>query len=52
MYVWYGTTLRDHGFTANPNYLELAKWMGLTDVWDQRGPPDFCRKVDARWVCE
>ena len=52
MYVWYGTAFRSDGFTANPKYLEVAEWLGLTDVWDRRGPPDYCRKVEGRWVCE
>jgi TolB-like protein/DNA-binding winged helix-turn-helix (wHTH) protein len=52
MYVWYGTVFRDGGFTAHPKYLEVAEWMGLTDVWDRRGPPDYCSKVEGRWVCE
>jgi hypothetical protein len=43
---------RDQGFTAHPKYLEVAEWMGLTDVWDRRGPPDYCSKVEGRWVCD
>jgi TolB-like protein/DNA-binding winged helix-turn-helix (wHTH) protein len=50
-YVWWGTLLREQGFTAHPRYLEIAESMGFIDLWDQRGPPDFCDKVDDAWVC-
>jgi len=40
------------GFTAHPKYLEVVEPMGIIDVWEQRGPPDFCEKVDGQWVCE
>jgi hypothetical protein len=52
MDLWYGTVCRDTGFTARPQYVELANRMGLVDIWEQRGPPDFCSKADGRWVCE
>ena len=47
-----GTTYRRLGFTAHPKYLEVAEATGIMDVWEQRGPPDFCEKVDGQWVCE
>ena len=40
------------GFTAHPKYLEVAELLGIIDVWEQRGPPDFCEKVSGEWVCE
>jgi TolB-like protein/DNA-binding SARP family transcriptional activator len=43
---------RRSGFTAHPRYLEIAKTWGLTELWDQRGPPDMCEKLDGQWVCE
>jgi tetratricopeptide (TPR) repeat protein len=52
MYVMYGTVNRNLGFTAHPDYLKLAKLLGLTDVWEQLGPPDFCRKAGGQWVCQ
>jgi TolB-like protein len=48
--VWIGTANR--GFTAHPKYLEVAELMGIIDIWEQRGPPDFCEKVGGQWVCE
>jgi TolB-like protein len=50
--VWKGTVLRGLGFTAHPRYLEVAAALGIVDVWEQRGPPDFCKKLDGQWVCE
>ncbi|MCZ6517168.1 MAG: hypothetical protein O6763_06745 [Gammaproteobacteria bacterium] len=40
------------GFTANPKYLDVAEGSGLMELWEQRGPPDFCEKVDDEWTCE
>ncbi|VUX56102.1 protein of unknown function [uncultured Woeseiaceae bacterium] len=50
--VFTGTIARRLGFTAHPKYLEVAEATGIIDVWEQRGPPDFCEKVDGKWVCE
>ena len=50
--VWSGTVLRPTGFTAHPKYLEVAEANGFVELWEQRGPPDFCEKVDDQWVCE
>ncbi len=50
--VYDGTIFRRLGFTAHPKYLEVAESLGIVDVWEQRGAPDFCEKVDGQWVCE
>jgi hypothetical protein len=50
-YVWAGMVYRDLGFTAHPRYLEIARLMGFVDVWDHRGPPDFCEKTRGKWAC-
>ena len=50
--VWRGTVFRRSGFTAHPKYLEIARSIGIIEVWEQRGPPDFCEKVGDQWVCE
>jgi tetratricopeptide (TPR) repeat protein len=47
-----GTVHRRLGFTAHPNYLEVVESMGIIDVWEQRGAPDFCEKVGSEWICE
>lgn len=49
--IWHGHVLRRLGFTAHPDYLRLATDLGIADVWEQRGPPDFCRKNGNRWTC-
>lgn len=51
--VYLGTLARtETGFTAHPKYLEVADSIGLLDVWNQRGAPDFCHKEGADWFCE
>jgi len=50
--VWLGTIFRRVGFTADPRYLEVAELLSIVDVWEQRGPPDFCENVSNQWVCE
>jgi len=50
--VFYGTIFRRLGFTAHPKYLEVVKLLGIVDLWEQRGPPDFCEKVGGQWICE
>jgi len=47
-----GTINRPLGFTAHPKFLELAALLGYVDVWEHRGPPDFCEKLNGDWVCE
>ena len=43
---------RDSGFTAHPKFLEVAEKMAFFELWDHRGPPDFCEKTSGKWVCE
>jgi len=43
---------RKSGFTAHPRFLEVAEANGLLILWERRGPPDFCEKLDGQWVCE
>ena len=50
--VWEGTVFRRLGFTAHPKYLEVAELLGIVELWEQRGPPDFCEKLGGEWVCE
>ncbi len=48
----YGIAFPDNGFLRHPAFLEYAKITGLTDLWDKRGPPDFCSKIDGSWTCK
>jgi tetratricopeptide (TPR) repeat protein len=51
--VYMGTVERAYtGFTAHPDYVKVAGAIGLVEVWDQRGAPDFCHKEDGNWLCE
>jgi TolB-like protein len=50
--VFAGTINRALGFTAHPKYLEVAESLGIIELWERRGPPDFCEKVNGEWVCE
>ena len=43
---------RAEGFTTHPRYIEVARHMDLIELWEQRGPPDFCKKTDDEWICE
>ena len=47
-----GQLYRQSGFTTHPRYLELAETYNLIELWDQRGAPDHCEKVEGLWVCE
>lgn len=44
-YLYDGMVYRHAGFTAHPKFLALAETIGLNDVWEKYGPPDFCDKV-------
>ena len=50
--VFTGTVFRHLGFTAHPKYLDVVEQMGIVELWEQRGPPDFCEKAGGQWVCE
>jgi TolB-like protein len=54
VFVYAGTIKRQSGFTAHPGYLEAAEKYayGTVSLWDQRGPPDHCEKLDSQWICE
>jgi len=50
--LYQGQLFRQSGFTTHPRYLELAEAYGLIELWDQRGAPDHCEKLDGQWACE
>ncbi len=43
---------RISGFTAHPLYLDVARQASIIELWEERGPPDFCAKASGEWVCE
>jgi hypothetical protein len=50
--VMFGMINRESGFTTHPRFLELAEAFGMIELWEFRGPPDFCEKVSGQWICE
>ena len=49
--IFTGTISRRSGFTADPRYLEIMEGIGAFELWEQRGPPDFCEKLSGQWNC-
>lgn len=47
-----GRIYKISGYTAHPRFGPLRNKWGMLDLWDERGPPDDCKKVDGQWVCE
>ena len=43
--------LKASGYAAHPRFIPLQELSGMPDVWDRRGPPDDCNKVDGKWAC-
>jgi len=50
--IYNGQLDRNSGFTAHPKYLDVARQASLIDLWEKRGPPDFCEKIGGEWVCK
>jgi len=50
--VYSGIVFWHQGFTAHPKYLAVAESLDIVDLWEHRGPPDFCEKVSGDWVCK
>ncbi|MGI9222683.1 MAG: hypothetical protein ACR2QS_16780 [Woeseiaceae bacterium] len=50
MQSW-GTYLPFTGYRKSQHFLERAKIDGLFELWEHRGPPDFCSKETGEWVC-
>ncbi|MDH3439932.1 MAG: hypothetical protein OEM63_04205, partial [Gammaproteobacteria bacterium] len=51
-YLAQGLFVPSSGFRSHPKFIDVANTLGIVDVWEQRGPPDFCSKVDNQWVCQ
>ena len=51
-WIYAGTVFRQTGFIAHPRYVEVAGLIGIVDIWEERGPPDFCEKSDGKWTCK
>jgi hypothetical protein len=40
------------GFARHPRYREYQQKYRMSDLWDERGAPDICSKIDGEWVCD
>lgn len=49
--LWHGHAFHRLGFTSHPAYIQFAADRGILEVWEMRGPPDFCEKKDESWAC-
>jgi len=47
----FGVVYWQSGFTRHPSYFEYQEKYKMTELWDQRGAPDFCNKDSGEWVC-
>jgi TolB-like protein len=47
-----GRAFKSSGYTGHPRFTPLRNEWGMLDLWDERGPPDDCTKVDGDWVCK
>lgn len=50
-YIATGFAYPQLGFAVHPAFLELAQSLGMIDVWEQRGAPDFCENTTGTWKC-
>jgi len=46
-----GRVFKVSGYSADSRFGPLRNKWGMLDLWDERGPPDDCDKVDDEWVC-
>ena len=51
MQAW-GIYLPVTGYRKSQHFLEVAEKDTLIELWEHRGPPDFCSKDSGEWVCE
>jgi TolB-like protein len=35
-----------------PQFAEFARKMGMTELWDKKGPPDGCHKASNDYICD
>ena len=47
----FGVYLAETGYRKTQHYLDRARDSGLIELWEHRGPPDFCSKETGEWVC-
>jgi len=52
MLAYVGRAFKSSGYTEDPRFTPLRNRWGMLDLWDERGPPDDCTKVEGNWVCK
>ena len=40
------------GYRKTQHFLDRAEGSSLIELWEHRGPPDYCSKDSGEWVCE
>ena len=40
------------GYRKTQHFLDRAEASSLIELWEHRGPPDYCSKDSGEWVCE
>jgi len=48
----FGRIFKISGYSADSRFMPLRNKWGMVELWDERGPPDDCEKVDGNWVCQ
>jgi hypothetical protein len=48
----WGVFLPVTGYRKTQQFLDRAEGSGLIELWEHRGPPDYCSKDSGEWVCE
>jgi TolB-like protein len=47
-----GRLFKVSGYAAHPRFPPLRNRWGMLDLYDKRGGPDDCRKINGNWECE
>ena len=47
-----GGVFKVSGYAAHPRFIPLQNKWGMLDLWEERGPPDDCSRIDGEWACE
>jgi tetratricopeptide (TPR) repeat protein len=48
----YGVYVPAAGYRKTQHFLDRARASSMMDLWEHRGPPDYCSKDSGEWVCE
>lgn len=49
--VFTGHVMLKEKFFTHPKYLEVVERIGIIDLWEKRGAPDFCSPQREGWNC-